>query len=68
MKILLWNCKGVDNCNFHRNFIDLNRTHRLDIAIIIETRISGFRVKEVNSSLGFNSVCRSAATSFWGGI
>ena len=68
MKILLGNYRGADNCNFRRNFANLNRVHRLDITVIIETRISGHRAKAVSPSLGFDSVCHSDATGFQGGI
>lgn len=68
MKILIWNCRGAECPTFRRDFADLFRSHRLEIAIIMETRISGFRAEEVNSSLGFDNVSRSDAVGFRGGI
>lgn len=68
MKILIWNCRGASNPYFHRNFGDLIRTLRPEISIIMETRISGQRAKDISSSLGFDNVHRSNASSFKGGI
>ena len=68
MKILIWNCRGVGNPYFRQNFSNLNRSHRPDIAIIMETRISGQRAEDISSSLGFENVCRSGAVGFRGGI
>lgn len=68
MNILLWNCRGAGNYNFRRNFAELNRAHHPDIDIIIETCISGNHIEEVNSSLSFDNVYHSDATSFRGGI
>ncbi|KAK9991116.1 hypothetical protein SO802_026101 [Lithocarpus litseifolius] len=63
MKILLWNCRGTGNDNFRRNFVDLVRSHRPDTAVVMETRISGHRVENISSFLGFNNVCRSVSPS-----
>nr|POE86178.1 hypothetical protein CFP56_07285 [Quercus suber] len=68
MKILVWNCRGMSSQNFRRSFADLSRVYRPDIVVIMETRISGQRAEDVNSSLGFNSVRRFDATGFRGGI
>ncbi|KAK7859999.1 hypothetical protein CFP56_000457 [Quercus suber] len=68
MKILVWNCRGAGSTSFHRNFLDMTRRLRPAIAIIMETRISGTKAEEVSSSLSFNNVCRSDASSFSGGI
>ena len=44
------------------------RSHRLAIAVIIETHISGQRAKDISSSLNFDNVCRSDDVGFRGGI
>ena len=44
------------------------RSHCLAMAIIIETRISGQRAKDISSSLNFDNVCRSDDVGFRGGI
>ncbi len=64
----MWNCRGAGNPNFRRNFAELIRSHRLSIAVLVETRISGHRAEDISSNLGFNSVCRSEAVGFRGGI
>ena len=68
MKILVWNYRGARHSNFRRNFSDLNRLHRPSIAIITETRILGARAEDISSNIGFDSVCRSDANGFSGGI
>ena len=68
MRILVWNCRGARNSNFCRNFADLLHSHRPSIAVLVETRISGQRVEDISSMLGFNRVCRSEAVGFRGGI
>ena len=68
MRILVWNCRGAGNPNFRRNFAELIRSHRPSIAVLVETRISGHRAEDISSNLGFNSVCRSEAVGFRGGI
>ena len=68
MKILIWNCRGAGNPYFRRNFADLIQTHRLEISIIMKTRISGQRAKDISSSLGFDNICCSDAFGFRGGI
>lgn len=68
MRILLWNCRGAGNLNFRRNFANLVRSHSPAIAVLVETRISGPRAEDISSTLGFDSVCRSEAEGFRGGI
>uniref|UniRef100_A0A2N9FQ21 Reverse transcriptase domain-containing protein n=1 Tax=Fagus sylvatica TaxID=28930 RepID=A0A2N9FQ21_FAGSY len=68
MKILLWNCRGAGNPNFRRNFAALMNYHHPAIVALVETRISGQRAVSVSSSLGFDSVVRSDAIGFSGGI
>ncbi|XP_075655160.1 uncharacterized protein LOC142625370 [Castanea sativa] len=68
IKILVLNCKGAGNQNFKRTFVDLTQAHHPDIAVVMETRISGQRVEEVSALLGFDNVCYFDATGFQDGI
>jgi hypothetical protein len=68
MRILVWNCRGAGNPNFRRDFAELMRSHRPSIAVLVETRIFGQRAEDTSSMLGFDSVCRSEAVGFRGGI
>lgn len=68
IKILIWNCRGAGCPTFCRDFANLLRSHHPEIAIIMETCISGFRAEEVSSSFGFDKVSRSDAVGFCGGI
>ena len=68
MKILLWNCRGAGNQNFRRNFVELMRYHQPSIVVLVETRILGQRAETISTGLGFDSVVRSEAEGFSGGI
>jgi hypothetical protein len=68
MKILLWNCRGAGNPNFHRNFSALMKYHYSAIVVLVETSFSGQRAISVNSALGFDRVVHSDAVGFNGGI
>ncbi|KAI7983920.1 hypothetical protein LOK49_LG15G02171 [Camellia lanceoleosa] len=56
MKILIWNCHGARNNTFKRNLRELLRTHKPEILVLMETKVTF-------SSLGnfFNNLCFSAS-------
>ena len=68
MKILLWNCRGAGNPNFHRNFVELMHSHQPTIVVLVETQILGQRAMDVSIALGFDRVIRSDVEGFSGGI
>jgi exonuclease III len=68
MKILLWNCRGVGNLNFRRNFSAFMRYHHLAIVVLMETHIFGQRAVSVSSALGFDRVVCSDTVGYSGGI
>ena len=68
MKILIWNYREARNPYFCRSFVDLVRSHRPAITVIMETCISNQRAKDISSSLGFDNVCRFDVVGLRGGI
>ncbi|KAI8028797.1 hypothetical protein LOK49_LG01G02501 [Camellia lanceoleosa] len=58
MNIMLWNCGGAGNKNFHRHFKELIKTHRPDVVALFETKV-------MFSSMGlfFNNLGYTASTT-----
>lgn len=54
MNNLIWNCRGTLKPKFKQTFSDLVRWHRSIILVIMETKISGNKAKEVIKSLPFD--------------
>lgn len=44
--ILVWNCHGVGNENFHRIINDMVTWHRPNMLILVETHISGNKLNQ----------------------
>lgn len=55
MNILAWNVRGAGGTNFKRVFCDMVATHRADVVILIETRVSDNRALNIITSLGFEN-------------
>ena len=68
MSILLWNARGVARQGFRRNIRQLIKDHDPMIVIITESRVSRENIKEIASSLPFNSFETVDPQGFSGGI
>nr|POF24623.1 hypothetical protein CFP56_61038 [Quercus suber] len=51
MNMLIWNCQGAFNLNFHNLVSDLIRKHYPAILVIMETKVSGDRAKIIADRL-----------------
>ena len=51
MNMLIWNCRGALNPNFHSLVSNLIRKHYPVILVIMETKVSGDRAKSITDRL-----------------
>ena len=51
MNMLIWNCRGALNPNFHNLFSNLICKHYPAILVIMETKVSGNRAKSIADRL-----------------
>ena len=63
MNIIVWNSSGVLKPNFQNHVRELTRLHDPTIFVVMETRLSGERVKEITDRLPFASAIR--ADTIW---
>ncbi|XLR08090.1 hypothetical protein S83_036028 [Arachis hypogaea] len=68
MNIMAWNCRGAAGKPFGRTLTDYLKVYRTDIVILLETRCSGDKARNVIRKLGFNYYHIEEAVSFSGGI
>lgn len=68
MNILSWNVIGATRANFRRVFRELVSTHRPDVVIIIETRVSGDIANKIIATLGFERYIKVDVMGFSRGI
>lgn len=68
MNILSQNVQGDAGADFWRVFRDLTTTHRPDVIILTETRVSGHRASTIITTLGFDRYIKVDAMSFAGCI
>ena len=55
MNIIIWNSRGSLKPNFQSYVGDLAHNHNPAILVVMETKISGDRVKEITDRLPFDS-------------
>ncbi|KAL8143889.1 hypothetical protein V2J09_016921 [Rumex salicifolius] len=67
-KIISWNIQGAGNKQFLHCLKDLIRMHDPTILVLLETRISGTQADKVCAQIGSDSLIRSEASGFSGGI
>lgn len=68
MSIITWNCQGACNKKFPSIFKSYVHTHKPDLFVLFEPRISGLQADKVISKLGFQRSHRVEARGFSGGI
>lgn len=65
---LLWNVRGARNPDFRKVFRNLINTHKPDLIVLTETRLSGDRAHNVVNELGYRDFYIVDAMGFAGGI
>ncbi|KAI8014297.1 hypothetical protein LOK49_LG05G01952 [Camellia lanceoleosa] len=55
LKLLSWNCRGADNNNFKRNFVEIIRAHKPEIIILMETKVTFSKMGNFFNRLGFTA-------------
>ncbi|KAI8007178.1 hypothetical protein LOK49_LG07G02768 [Camellia lanceoleosa] len=55
MKLLIWNCRGAGNNTFKRNLRELLRTHKPEILVLMETKVSFSSLGNFFNNLGFSA-------------
>lgn len=68
MKIIMWNCQGVESKSFLRAAKWIIASERPAIFDLFETKILGDKANEVCKKLGFHQWVRVEAIGFSGGI
>ena len=68
MNIIMWNCRGALNPNFHRSVAELVRCHSPTMMIITETRVGGDRAKEITNTLPFDGAVHTDTIGYAGGL
>lgn len=67
-KVLCWNCRGAASKDFLREMLDMKRTHKPTMIVLLEPQISGSEATEVCRKLGVTRWLRSEASGFSGGV
>ncbi|KAI9074058.1 hypothetical protein K1719_043985 [Acacia pycnantha] len=68
MKILVWNSRGVASKGFAAVFRDIRFRYKMDVAVIMEPRISGSKASKVIRNWGYRHSVRVEGEGFSGGI
>ncbi|KAK9158230.1 hypothetical protein Scep_004804 [Stephania cephalantha] len=68
ISFLVWNCQGAADAKLHRVLKTLCAIHKLELLVLLETRISGDQADKVIRKLGFQKSHRIEARGFSGGI
>ncbi|KAL4305779.1 hypothetical protein AHAS_Ahas16G0112400 [Arachis hypogaea] len=68
MKIMMWNIRGAASKSTIRILKELQNQKKPDLTILVETKCSGNKGREVIKAMGFNHAIVEEAVSFIGGI
>lgn len=68
INIIAWNCRGAGARFFPRLIREIKEKYNLDVMILVESRVSGRRVDNIITKLGFQNSYRVEAEGFSGGI
>lgn len=68
MRIACWNCRGAEAPEFPKVCKEMIQTSKIDILILMETRVMGKRVAKIIKRLGYTSAVWSDTEGFAGGI
>ena len=65
MKMIAWNCQGLDSVTFCNHAYELHRRHRPQILIIVEPRIVEERAQAVINTLPYTHSWQVDPTGGW---
>ncbi|XP_072074464.1 uncharacterized protein [Arachis hypogaea] len=68
MKIMMWNIRGAASKSTVRTLKELQNQKKPDLTILVETKCSGNKGREVIKAMGFNHAIVEEAVGFVGGI
>ena len=68
MNIIVWNSRGVLKPNFQNHVQELTRLHDPTIFVVMETRFSGERAKEITNRLLFDGAIHANIIWYAGGL
>ena len=68
MNIIIWNSRGSLKPNFQSYVGELAHNHNLAILVVMETKISGDRAKEIIDRLPFDRAIHSETIGYSGGL
>ncbi|KAI8013993.1 hypothetical protein LOK49_LG05G00296 [Camellia lanceoleosa] len=55
LKLLIWNCRGAGNKTFKHNLVEILRSHKLEILIVMETKVAFSKMGNFFNRLGFTA-------------
>ncbi|XP_028769381.1 uncharacterized protein LOC114726829 [Neltuma alba] len=67
-QLIIWNCRGAASNKSIAAVKEINRLHKPDLFALVETRVSGNKVKDIVKRMGFNFSVRVEARGYTGGI
>ena len=68
MNIIIWNCRGALKPSFQTHVRELVRNHNPAILVLIETRVSGERAREISGRLPFDNAIHTDTIGYAGGL
>lgn len=68
MSTIFWNCRGAGNRRFRKSLSYMINRHKVDILVLMETKVSGNTADEVCKRIKFTDHYRVEAVGFEGGI
>lgn len=68
MSVISWNCQGIGNRETSRIVKTLISTHRPDILVLLEPKISGDKANKVCRELNFDDWVRVESVGYSGGV
>lgn len=68
MNIILWNCRGALNPNFHQSVENIISYHSPSMIIITKTRVRRARAKKIIDRLPFDGAVHADTVGYAGGI
>ena len=68
MDVIIWNCKGALKPTFRWHVRELNRNHNPTILILMETKVSGERAREISDRLPFDGGIHTDTIAYAGSL
>ena len=68
MNIIMWNCRGALNPNFHRFIFELINCHSPSMMIVTETHVGGACAKRITDTFPFDGAIHADTIGYAGGI